>query len=178
VWLVREVRAQVTRFGLSLGVLSAALIVAGTGLPMIDAPLRSARSDSFGLDNALIAHLEGWLFVGFAAALALVLFGYRYAGPLRPLLALAVIGLGSATQWAVTRVAEGDLLDPCRLMANLCGPPDQLDAVRNWSSGYGFLVIELGAAAAVIAGFLLLVPAASPRRRRRRFAGREVVVWL
>jgi hypothetical protein len=178
-WLLRELRAQASRLGLALGVVSTGLIAVGTALPMTDEVLSYFRRSALGLDNALIAHAEGSIFVGLAAALIVVLLGYRLAGRLRPLLALAVVGLALATQSAATRVADGDLLHPCAYDPALCAMHvDHPVGFQNLPTGYGFLVIELGAATAFVAGLLLLVPAAPPRRRRRRFAGREDVVWL
>jgi hypothetical protein len=178
VWLFTELRAQLTRMGLGLGVFAAASIIVGTALPMVEERRRVFGESPVGLDNALIAHREGWLLVALAAGIVLALAAYRVSGLLRPLVAIAIVALGLATDLAATRIADGPLLNPCTLEPVLCAPPDIPIAYQNRPAGYGFDVIALGSACAAISGVLLLVPAAAPRRRRWEVTGREHVVWL
>ena len=181
-WLLRELRAQLSRFGLALGVLSAGVVVLGLCLPIADGASSSGESP-VSLDNALIGYGEGWLLLALISA-ALVLLGtyrrYRYG---RPLVALLAVGIALAVAQQADRAGAGPLLDPCSERSAVAAadgicPVDQLYAIANREPGYGFLVVELGAGGLAAAGLLLLLPAPAPRPRRRRFAGREAVVWL
>ena len=188
-WLLREVRAQLVRFGLALGVLAAGIVILGTCLPLVDggtrlgAPARAYGSSPVSLDNALIRYQEGWLLFGTGAAALLLLAVYRRYRFGRVLVALLVIGIALAVPRLSDRAAAGPLLDPCSdrsavRPADYACPVDQLFHVQSFEPGYGFLVVEIGAAGLAAAGLLLLLPSTAPRNRRWTVPGREAVVWL
>ena len=181
-WLLRELRAQVSRFGLALGVVSAGVAVLGLCLPIVDRAEVSGASP-VGLDNALIGHREGWVLLALVSAALTLLGAYRRSRYGRPLVALLVIGVALAVPQLSDRAAAGPLLDPCSERSavpaadHVC-PVEQLFHIQNREPGYGFLIVELGAGGLIAAGLLLLLPAPAPQQRRRRVPGREAVVWL
>jgi hypothetical protein len=181
-WLLRELRAQLSRFGLALGVLSAGVVVLGLCLPIVDRAGISGESP-VALDNSLIGYREGFVLLALTSAALLLLGAYRRYGLARPVVALLVVALGIAIAQRSESVADGSLLDPCSARSavpagdHVC-PVDQPFHVQNRNAGYGFLIVELGAGGLVAAGVFLLLPASVPRRRRKTVPGREAIVWL
>lgn len=188
-WLLREIRAQLSRFALALGLFSVGVIAFGTSLPMIDSlgrPSGASRisgESPVGLENAMIGYREGWFVVGIASAALLLLGIYRRYRYVRPVVAALVATLALTVAAVAGRAAAGELLDPCGER----GPAGYLGVqeCEIWPVGYaqrepgfGFAVVEIGAAGLALAGLVLLAPAPAPRPRRRRFAGRQDVVWL
>lgn len=193
-WLAREIGAQLSRFGLALGLLSACVVVGGLCLPMIEAQIEAQsrlgaqqltgsglRGPSpVRIDNALIGYSEGWVVLGLAAGVVAVLALYRPAGRFSSLASLAIVGTGLSMAMTANHIAQSNLLHPCneRVPGGLLCDPTLAIGYQNLPTGYGFELIDLGALGVVGAGLLLLLPAAAPRRHRRTFAGREDVVWL
>jgi hypothetical protein len=187
VWLLRELLAQVSRLGLALGVLSAGAILVAVCLPIYERfpPLAGPGVYSRSpvrLENSLIGYREGWILVGLLAVGLGLLFAYRRLGRLRPVAALALLGLGVMMLGASARFAEHNPVGYCTVVPAdaFCAPSYPFADARALpeASGYGFTLLDLGAAGFALSGLLLVLPAAVPRRRRRRFAGREAVVWL
>jgi hypothetical protein len=188
-WLLRELHAQVSRFGLALGVVAAALIVVGACLPLIERIPPGFGGGAYSenpvrLENALIGYREGWFLIALAMTIVLMLLGYRRVRRLRPVVALLIAGIGATTILAGEHFAQHNPVDYCAVAPQALSctyqpPPDWGVPIRvQLPATYAFTVVDLGSSAAVLSGLLLLIPGVAPRPRKRAFVGREAVLWL
>jgi hypothetical protein len=137
-WLVRELRAQVSRFALALGVVACGVVAFGTCLPLVaggtrlGAPARAYGSSPVSLDNSLIRYPEGWMLLAIVVAALLLLGVYRRYRLGRPVVTLLAIGIALAVP--VSRIARQRARCSIRAATGLPSPPGIASVLSTSSS--------------------------------------------